>query len=75
VATLLNSIYTRSALCGRAPSINLSQEEIATMLGTRRQVVNRVLREMESDGVVQLLYGRISISDVGTMEKMAQHLE
>jgi CRP-like cAMP-binding protein len=75
VATLLNSIYTRSARGGRVSSINLSQEEIATMLGTRRQVVNRVLREMESEGAVQVLYGRIVISDIGKLEKMAEHSE
>jgi CRP-like cAMP-binding protein len=75
VAILLNSIYARSARSGRAPSINLSQEEIATMLGTRRQVVNRVLREMEAEGAVQVQYGRILISDIAKLEKMTEHTE
>lgn len=75
VATLLNSIYVRSARGDRVSSINLSQEEIATMLGTRRQVVNRVLREMESEGALHIQYGRILISDVAKLEKMAEHLE
>lgn len=70
VATLLNSVHARSSRHGRESSINLSQEEIATMLGTRRQVVNRVLREMESEGAVHLQYGRIVISDIGRLEKM-----
>lgn len=75
VATLLNSIHVRSARSGREPSINLSQEEIATMLGTRRQVVNRVLRKMETEGAVQLLYGRILISDADKLGKLAENQE
>ncbi|WP_194270571.1 Crp/Fnr family transcriptional regulator [Glaciimonas soli] len=75
VATLLNSIYVRSARGGRASSINLSQEEIASMLGTRRQVVNRVLREMEAEGAVHVQYGRIEISDIAKLEKMTEHFE
>jgi CRP/FNR family transcriptional regulator, cyclic AMP receptor protein len=72
VAALLHSIHARSARGKRVPSINLSQEEIATMLGTRRQVVNRALREMELEGAVELLYGRIVISNVTQLEKIAE---
>ena len=71
IASLLKSINARSAR-GRATSeINLSQDEIATMLGTRRQVVNRVLREMAAAGAIQVQYGRISIVDRAALAGMA----
>lgn len=75
VAVLLHSIHVRSARGGHESSINLSQEEIATMLGTRRQVVNRALREMEQEGAVELQYGRILVNDVGKLEELAAQLE
>lgn len=71
VAGLLKSIDSRSG-CGRSGSeVNLSQDEIAMMLGTRRQVVNRVLREMAVKGVVEVRYGRISIIDSSKLDQMA----
>jgi CRP/FNR family transcriptional regulator, cyclic AMP receptor protein len=71
VAGLLKSIDSRS-VHGRAGSeVNLSQDEIATMLGTRRQVVNRVLREMAEEGAIRVQYGRISIIDKGKLDQMA----
>lgn len=73
IAALLKSIVARGAQ-GRATSgIDLSQDEIAAMLGTRRQVVNRVLREMAATGAIEVQYGRIAIVDGEILEKMAQN--
>jgi hypothetical protein len=43
------------------------------MLGTRRQVVNRTLREMAAEGVVSIQYGKISITDIEKLHKMSQN--
>ena len=54
-------------------AIDLSQDETTAMLGTRRQVVNRVLREMAATGAIEVQYGRIAIVDAEILEKMAQN--
>ncbi|MES2184807.1 MAG: Crp/Fnr family transcriptional regulator [Pseudomonadota bacterium] len=71
LARLLKSIDSRSVQGRDGAEVNLSQDEIATMLGTRRQVVNRVLREMAEKGAVRVLYGRISIVDDDKLTQMA----
>ncbi|WP_159917774.1 Crp/Fnr family transcriptional regulator [Pantoea sp. 18069] len=71
IAGLLQSIDARSVHGRTDAEVNLSQDEIAMMLGTRRQVVNRVLREMAEKGAVQVRYGRISITDSDKLRQMA----
>ena len=75
IAGLLTSIDARSVHSQSLSEINLSQDEIATMLGTRRQVVNRALREMAAEGVVNVQYGKISITDIEKLYKMSQNLD
>ncbi len=71
IASLLKSLDARG-MRGRANAeVILSQDEIATMLGTRRQVVNRVMREMAVQGAIRVQYGRISILDSAMLDQMA----
>jgi len=44
-----------------AMSVRLSQSEIADMLGNARPVVNRVLKKLQRDGVIELGYQRIVV--------------
>ena len=44
-------------------SIPLTQDDIASMAGTTRQTVNRILNEAREDGLVDLNRGRIVILD------------
>jgi len=71
IAQLLRAIHARSKRGIESTDVSLSQVEIATMLGTRRQVVNRVLRAMAEDGIVEIRYGKISITDLARLEKLA----
>jgi CRP-like cAMP-binding protein len=73
IAGLLKSIDQRSVRLHvhATTQVNLSQDEIATMLGTRRQVVNRVLRDMAQEGAIHVQYGRISIVDRDKLDAMA----
>lgn len=74
IAGLLKSINARGARRSNT-AINLSQEEIAAMLGTRRQVVSRALREMAAAGAIHVQYGRISIVDREKLDRMAPETE
>ena len=71
IAALLKSIDARGVRGRSNAEIRLSQEEIAAMLGTRRQVVNRVLRDMAATGAIHVQYGRISILDREKLDRMA----
>jgi CRP/FNR family cyclic AMP-dependent transcriptional regulator len=46
-----------------ASEIPLTQEDLATMAGTSRATVNRVLREVQEAGMVRLHRGRITLLD------------
>jgi CRP-like cAMP-binding protein len=46
-----------------SPSIPLTQDDLASLAGTTRQTVNRVLGQAQDDGLVQLSRGRITITD------------
>jgi len=75
IAEHLLSLHERA---GRGPSeagIRLSQEELAAMLGTGRQVVNRVLQEMAAAAAIEVNYGRIVVKDRDKLERMASDLD
>ena len=46
------------------PSLWLSQDQLARMLGTSRSSVNKSLRELERLGAIALHYGAIEVTDV-----------
>ncbi|WP_455282392.1 Crp/Fnr family transcriptional regulator [Cupriavidus necator] len=55
---------TRSAL-------RLSQEDLGHMLGVSRQSVNRQLKEWESQKVLRLEYGRVTLLDQEALRRLA----
>lgn len=71
IAELLLSIHARTERPGAVTEIHLSQAEIAAMLGTRRQVVNRALKDMAAQGAIQLEYGRLLVQDVPLLRRLA----
>ncbi|MGD9943054.1 MAG: Crp/Fnr family transcriptional regulator [Burkholderiaceae bacterium] len=72
IAGLIQSLVARAGRSGKASEVSLSQDEIAAMLGTRRQVVNRALREMEAAGIVQVRYGGIAVTDQEKLVSLAR---
>ena len=52
-------------------TVPLTQEEIAQTAGTSRATVNRVLREEEAAGAVELGRGRTTITDAAALEERA----
>ncbi len=63
---------------GRRYELNLSmhQEDMATMVGARREWVNRILRKWKKSGLIEYSQGKITILDLPAFEKERdQHLQ
>lgn len=54
----------------RSNTINVSQGDLALMLGASRQTVNKALSRLESDGLIKREYGAISIADKEGMQAL-----
>ena len=50
----------------------ITHQEIATMVGSVREVVQRALKELERDGAIALERSRIDISDPAKLERWAE---
>ncbi len=51
-------------------SLKITHEKIANHMGTAREVVTRMLRYFQSEGMVKLTRGTIEITDVQKLEKL-----
>jgi CRP-like cAMP-binding protein len=54
-----------------AVSVPLTQDELASMAGASRPTANKVLRELEVDGIVQRRHGRIEVLDLAALRARA----
>ena len=50
--------------------LEISQERLAQLFGVRRTSLNQVLRRMETRGLIELTYRRISIRDRGGLRAL-----
>jgi CRP-like cAMP-binding protein len=65
--------YLADIYAGHASqSIPLTQDDVASMAGTTRQTVNRILNEARNDGLIDLNRGRIVIMDPAGVARRAQ---
>jgi len=55
----------------RSGFIEMTHQQIADELGSRREVISRLLKDFESGGMVELGRGRISIKDPSKLTKKA----
>lgn len=53
-------------------SIPMTQEDLASLAGTTRPTVNRVLRELEDAGAITIGRGRVEVVDLGSLERQAR---
>jgi CRP-like cAMP-binding protein len=53
-------------------AIPVTQDDVATMAGTTRQTVNRVLRHAQDNGLLRLSRGRVEILDADGLAKRAR---
>ncbi len=56
---------------GRPSSVGRTHVQIADELGTSREVVTRILRDFEGDGMITTSRGSIQILDPGTLKERA----
>ena len=53
-------------------AVPLTQEELATLAGTSRATVNKVLREEQAAGTIELARGRTTLLDPDALERRAR---
>jgi CRP/FNR family transcriptional regulator, cyclic AMP receptor protein len=53
-------------------AIPVTQDDLATMAGTTRQTVNRVLRQAQDDGLLRLARGKVEIVDAAGLAKRSR---
>jgi len=76
VAARLCWLVDSAAAKGTATdSLEISQNELALMVGSARQAVNRVLGELAAGGVTGTSYGKISILDLAQLRRIAAQIE
>jgi CRP-like cAMP-binding protein len=63
-------ILLENAGDGAGAGKKLTQQEMAAMAGTAREVVGRSLKSLEEDGVIRLDHHRIIISDKAALKKV-----
>jgi CRP/FNR family cyclic AMP-dependent transcriptional regulator len=47
----------------------MNQEDLASLVGSRREWVNRILQEWRKKGLIEFKHGRITILDLPAVEK------
>lgn len=52
--------------------VSVTQEEVATMAGTTRPTVNRVMQDLADAGIVELGRGRFTVVDPAALARMAR---
>ena len=57
---------------GAGPGPRLTQQEMAAMAGTAREVVGRSLKALEEGGAIRLDHHRIVITDRGALKEMVE---
>ena len=67
---LARFLLDESALEGTAV-LHLTHETIANHLGTAREVVTRMLRYFQSEGLVRLSRGAVEITDAQKLNELA----
>jgi len=67
MAQFLISVYERTG----SKIIKMTQEAIAREVNSAREVVARMLKQFENDGIISIKRGTITIKDLNALEKIA----
>ena len=68
---LASFLLEESTLEGSS-SLKITHEKIANHMGTAREVVTRMLRYFQSEGMVKLTRGAVEITDEAKLEKLSE---
>lgn len=53
-------------------TFSMTHETIAKNLGTAREVISRILKYLENDGLLKLSRGRITLTDLEKLREMGR---
>lgn len=65
-------ILLKNAGDGTSPGLKLTQQEMAALAGSAREVVGRSLKSLEEDGVIRLERHRIVIANKAALEELVE---
>lgn len=65
--------YKENYQPGMAVEINLSREDLASLVGTARENVVRILKDFKEEGIVETKGRKIVVTDVHKLLKVANH--
>ena len=68
----LASFLIEEGVLENSTSLKITHEKIANHMGTAREVVTRMLRYFQSEGMVKLTRGTVEILDEAALERLAQ---
>ena len=68
----LASFLLEESVLEGSPSLKITHEKIANHMGTAREVVTRMLRYFQGEGMVKLTRGTVEIVDEAKLEDLAQ---
>ena len=68
----LASFLLEESVLEGSPSLKITHEKIANHMGTAREVVTRMLRYFQSEGMVKLTRGTVEIMDEAALEDLAK---
>ena len=68
----LASFLVEESVLENSNSLKITHEKIANHMGTAREVVTRMLRYFQSEGMVKLTRGTVEILDEAALEKLAE---
>lgn len=69
VAQVLQYLSRPAARASTLQPVSISQELLASMVGTTRQSINKSLQELAHDGAIKVGYGRIEVVDSVALDK------
>ena len=68
----LAAFLTEESLIEESDLLKITHEDIANHLGTHREVITRMLKYFQSEGMVSLSRGTVSITDRKRLEKLGE---
>jgi len=68
----LASFLLEESMLENSSSLKITHEKIANHMGTAREVVTRMLRYFQSEGMVKLTRGAVEIVDKAALENLAE---
>lgn len=64
--------HGRTIQAGIELALKLSQDDLADMLGVARQSLNRVLKELQKQQLIDIAYSSITLRDIMSLQALAQ---